>query len=107
MNPTPPRSPADDVRSAIRNSRAAACRESGVVERLRSVGARHGPALHGEVAIAWDAALSSFTERSSARKQAILRRYACRRNLKLTSEENVEIEGAAAAGARAVRFVHC
>ncbi len=92
--------PADDFRS--RNPEFCEPRLSknlGLVERLRSVGARHGR-TPGEVAIAWTLRSPAVTgaivgARNAKQSEGVMRAG----ELKLTSEEIVEIEGAAAAAA--------
>src|SRR6267154_56863 len=77
--------PADDFRS----------RNPELVERLRQVGARHGR-TPGEVAIAWTLRRPAITgaivgARTAKQSEGVMRA----RELKLTSEEIAEIEGAA------------
>src|SRR6266478_889140 len=92
--------PADDFRS--RNPEFCEPRLSknlGLVERLRSVGARHGR-TPGEVAIAWTLRSPAVTgaivgARNAKQSEGVMRAG----ELKLTTEEIVEIEGAAAAAA--------
>ena len=92
--------PADDFRS--RNPEFCEPRLSknlGLVERLRSVGARHGR-TPGEVAIAWTLRSPAVTgaivgARNAKQSEGVMRAGA----LKLTAKEIAEIEGAAAAAA--------
>jgi aryl-alcohol dehydrogenase-like predicted oxidoreductase len=93
--------PADDFRSRnpeFKDPRLSKNLE--LVDRLRAVGARHGRAP-GEVAIAWVLGHPAITgaivgARNAKQAEGVMRSG----DLKLTREEIVEIEGAAAAAAR-------
>ena len=89
--------PADDFRSRNPEFREPRLSKNlQLVERLRQVGARHGCAP-GEVAIAWTLRHPAITgsivgARNAKQSEGVMRAG----ELKLTSEEIVEIEGAAA-----------
>src|SRR5229473_1196751 len=92
--------PADDFRSRNPEFREPRLSKNlGLVERLRQVGARHGH-TPGEVAIAWTLRYSAVTAaivgaRNAKQSEGVMRAG----ELKLTTEEIAEIEGAAAAAA--------
>src|SRR5207245_10354216 len=89
--------PADDFRSRNPEFREPRLSKNlQLVERLRQVGARHGCAP-GEVAIAWTLRHPAITgsivgARNAKQSEGVMRAG----ELKLTSEEIAEIEGAAA-----------